>query len=354
MSEAVVSFLRNPRHYPGRPARVEVIETHFAWIFLTDRHAWKLKKPVARASMNYLTVAARRRSCLNELTLNRRLAPDVYLDVMPVTRSAEHFHLGAQPGARVVDWVVQMRRLPAERMLDCAIERSNVGSEDLRAVATLLTKFFDSAPTRPAARAVYVTRLEQRILRDLHELSAPELGLDSAVVARVVAKQHKFVSRNGDLLGARGACLIDGHGDLRPEHAFLGDRAQSACVIDCLEFDSDLRWLDPAEEVARLAVECRYLGGGRVARELVALYRATSHLAPSRRLLDFYMSLGALNRAKLAAWHLHDPQFAARALHWQVCAGSYLEAADRHARDALSIGRPHGPAIQQRTESHSG
>jgi len=351
-TEEIVRFLKLPRSYPGHCASVEVIETHFAWVFLTEQHAWKLKKPVARASMNYLTIAARRRACLNELTLNRRLAPHVYLGVLPVTRSGNRLYLGARSGARVLDWVVQMRRLCAGRMLDGAIRGGAVRPQDLAAVAAILTRFFDNAAPRPTGGLGYIKRLEQRILRDLHELSAPDLGLDSAVVARVAGRQRKFLSQNADLIGARGACLIDGHGDLRPEHVFLGHDTEPACVIDCLEFDSDLRWLDPAEEVARLAVESRYMGSGWVARELISHYSATSLNAPPRSLIDFYMSLGALNRAKLAAWHLRDPQFASRTLHWQACARDYIEAGAGYVRDALAA-RTCGPTIEQRGERRS-
>ncbi len=321
---------------------LEVIETHFAWIFLTDRHAYKLKKPVRRGRMDYTTIAARKRVCLDELTLNRRLAPAVYLEVLPITRNPDgSFALGRRGKAaahaasgRVVDWVVKMRRLPAGRMLDRAIAERTLRQQDVRALVSMLTRFFDGAVRQKLSEPRYIERMLQRAQQNRGDLCAPDLGLDAHRVSKILEMQLAFLERCRELVGARAVHLIDGHGDLRPEHIYLGSGSDSPCVIDCLEFDSDLRWVDPAEEIAFLALECRKLGAGAVARALVARYRASTLTPPGAALMDFYTSQSAMTRAKLAAWHVRDPELARDADLWRARAGSYLRIAARHIRRA--------------------
>jgi aminoglycoside phosphotransferase family enzyme len=355
----IVEFLREAQHYSERPRRIEVIETHFAWVFLTDSHAYKLKKPVMQDRMDYRTLAARRRGCRNELTLNRRLAATVYLAVVPITSAPDgRLVLGRSGIGRVVDWVVKMRRLPAERMLDCAIAEKSVRAQDLEAIARRLARFFAGAARRPMSASRYIARLRSRTLLNRHQLSAPELGLDERRVCEVSAMQLAFITQNEALLGRRGAQLIDGHGDLRPEHLYLGSGPDEPCVIDCLEFDDDLRRLDPAEEMAFLVLECRKLGARGVARILLARYLRDAANPPPKSLIHFYMSERASTRAKIAAWHLHDARFAPQAALWRARAHSYLADAARYirravrepTRDAKSALELHRPTLEHRGE----
>jgi uncharacterized protein len=347
--------LRQPQHYPEQPSRVEVVETHFAWVFLTDSHAYKLKKPMLQDRMDYRTLAARTRGCGNELKLNRRLAPSVYLAMVPITRLLDgRLVLGRRGGGRVVDWLVKMRRLPAGRMLDRALAEKRVRKQDLERVMSRLVRFFACAKRRPMSASRYIARLRGRTLLNRRELAALDLGLDKRCVMRVAAAQLEFVTRNAPLLGRRGAQLIDGHGDLRPEHLYLGSEPDDPCVIDCLEFDRDLRRLDPAEEMAFLALECRRIGAIGVARTLILRYGALTGAPPADSLMFFYMSQRASTRAKIAAWHLRDPQFAGKTAAWKARAHSYLadaaqyirRAARESAHDAGSASELHVPALE--------
>jgi aminoglycoside phosphotransferase family enzyme len=154
--------------------------------------------------------------------------------------------------------------------------------------------------------------------------------------------QLAFLTEHEASIGARAEYLIDGHGDLRPEHVYLGSDSEGPCVIDCLEFDAALRWLDPAEEMTFLALECRMLGARTLSAALLARYRAASLAPPDDPLMDFYTSQSALTRAKLAAWHLRDPEIARRAPAWRARAQRYLLMA---ARYVLRANRHREPEI---------
>ncbi len=128
-----VRFLTKASNYPRPVSAVEPVETHFAWVFLTDHHAWKMKKPIRAQVIDYRRLEDREYYCREELRLNRRLADWVYLDVVPLTEDSEGgLRLGGD--GRAVDWLVKMRRLPEEEMLQQQIDRGRLGDEQLRRV----------------------------------------------------------------------------------------------------------------------------------------------------------------------------------------------------------------------------
>ena len=330
--ESKVAFLSDPRSHAAHKGRVEVIETHFAWVFLTARHAYKLKKPQRQSAMDYRTLAARRQGCREELRLNRRLAPSVCLAVVPLSTD----RCGALtfgPGVRVEDWLVKMRRLPSARMLDRALATGTVTDVQFDRVVRRLAKFFRSASRHPIDGKSYVRRLRRQIAANRRELQRFGARLQQRLVDQVASAQLECLARSRAALAERGAHVVDGHGDLKPEHVCLGP---PLCVIDRLEFDSDLRRLDPFEELAFLALELERMGHRDLATQLLRRSALMCRDNVAGAAIHFYMSHRAATRAMLAAWHLDDPQFP-NARHWIARAHSYLRDALRHARRALRL-----------------
>ena len=138
-------------HTVERPGQVEAIETHMSWVFLTGRFAYKLKKPVRHPLGDLRSLAARRRNCLVEVRLNRRLAPDVYRGTQPLTFAAGGAGLQLGGAGRVVDWLVVMRRLPEMLMLDRALRSGGPEPADLDRVASRLARFYQGLAPEPVA-----------------------------------------------------------------------------------------------------------------------------------------------------------------------------------------------------------
>lgn len=326
--EARLGFLRRPDAYPEAPARVEAVETHMSWVFLTDTHAWKLKKPVRYAYLDFSTAEARRLDCEEEVRLNRRLAADVYLDVVPLVRDAEG-KLSLGGAGQPEDWLVRMRRLPAHRMLDRVLRAGTVTRSEIDRLARRLARFYAAAAAEPVTPAAYRQSLGERIEDNLHALSGPEFGLPPDLPQGLARFQLGFLRENAGLFDRRAdeGRIVEGHGDLRPEHVcLLGEPV----VIDCLEFNRGFRILDPADELGYLALECERLQASHVGRWLLDGYGEASGDLPPAALLHFYQSCRAVLRAKLALWHLHDD-----GRHppgkWIAVARDYLEWAQRHA-----------------------
>jgi len=298
----------------------EAIETHFAWVFLRGDRALKLRKPVRRDPMDYRTLAARRLGCESEVRLNRRLAPDVYLGVRSLTRDANG-EFAIDGAGEVVDWLVEMRRLDRSRMLDAMLAAGRATPDDLRRVSRLLAEFYRGA--EPAVRdgATLAARLQTQV-----QANHAVLGqLEPASAGALLDGQAGFIGTHRDWLAARAAsgCIVEAHGDLRPEHILL---TATPAVIDCLEFDRNLRILDRAEELEFLALESVRIGqaeaGDVIARECRALLGDDS----PPPLQQFYRSHRAATRAKLYVWRADEPENGDTA-HWLATARAYLELA---------------------------
>lgn len=327
--EAKVAFLRRGDAYPGRPARVEAIETHFSWVFLTARHAYKLKKPVRFAALDYRSLRMRRLNCMREVRLNRRLAPGVYLGVVALTRDARGtLRLGGR--GRRVDWLVKMRRLPASHTLEHAIAAGRVRDADLRRIAAHLGDFFRAAPAVAVAAGTYRRRFAHGVRAHRRYLLRPAFRLPRATVEAPAAALLDFLARHGDLLEARARArrIVEGHGDLRPEHIYFGT---PPVIVDCLEFERALRTLDPIEELAFLAMECERLGAPAVGARLLAAWRDAAAERVPQALFEFHMAWRAYRRAVAAASHLDAPAPADPA-KWRRRTRQYLRLARDHAR----------------------
>ncbi len=329
--EAKLGFLGRPDAYPEAPSRVDAVETHMSWVFLTDAHAYKLKKPVRYDYLDFSTVEARRLDCVVEVRLNRRLAPEIYLGVVPLAvDAAGRLSLGG--AGDTVDWLVRMRRLPADCMLDHLLRKGAVEHADIIQLARRLARFYALLPAEPFTSGAYRQSLAGRIKDNLRELGSPEFGLPRKVLAGLARFQLDFLQRHAEWFDQRvqAGRILEGHGDLRPEHVGL---LAEPVVIDCLEFKREYRILDPADEMAYLALECERLHAPHVARWLLDGYAEASGDAPPAALLHFYQSCRAMLRAKLALWHLrddgrHPPE------KWLATASDYLERAQRHADSA--------------------
>lgn len=335
--ETKVTFLKCPEAYSHRPPEVRAIETHMSWVFLAGPLVYKLKKPVRYSYLDFSTLPARRRYCSEEIRLNRRLAPGVYLGKVALTRSPEgRLRLGGT--GPVVDWLVKMRLLPEERMLDRLLLEHALAPGDLPKLVAVLTRFYGRARRVAWPPGVYVQRLRQGLESNAAALLLPRYGLPAGRIRAVLAAQRTFLTSNTHLLEARvrAGHIVDGHGDLRPEHVCL---EPIPVIIDCLEFSRELRLVDAADEIAFLALECERLGSQAAGEDLLDLYSRLSGDSPPLELIRFYQSCRACLRAKLAIWHL-DEQNLPNPGKWLERTLGYLNLAEKYGSVLMPRARP--------------
>lgn len=291
------TFLARPEHFGG--TEPSAIETHISKVFLGGDRVLKLKKPVRYDFLDYSTVGRRRWACAREVELNRRLAPDTYLGFHPITRRHDGtLELGGNGDA--VDWVVEMRRLPAEKMLDRMIAAREASVLDTQRLASTLAPFYARARRIYLPPGAMAGRYARNVRGNLRELIRSSHGLSETQVRRIHGRQLQFLALNSHVFDQRVTAgkVIDGHGDLRPEHVCM---VSDPIVFDCVEFNDDLREIDVVDELGFFAMECEALGAPTIGRTLLAACEAALGDAPPRDLVAFYESYRACVRAKVAA-----------------------------------------------------
>ncbi len=324
-----VGFLSQKTAYPDATSFVKVIETHRSWVFLTEDFAYKLKKPVKNSLHDYSTLEARLYNSQEELRLNRRLAANIYLNVVPLkVDKAGHLFL-EEGGGQTVDWLVKMKRIPAENMLDISIKNNTLRGVEIDRVALKLAKFYQLVPAENISYLEQRQLLEAEIHQSSEVLLNPAFQLDSKKVRRISAMLFHFLEENELLFQKRieEGHIKEGHGDLRPEHICLRPKS---VIIDCLEFNRKLRILDPADELAFLAIECELLGLPKIGGRFIKKYSALTGDAIPAILINFYKALRALVRARLAILHLLELPYESDS-KWRKKTEQYLKIADNNA-----------------------
>jgi aminoglycoside phosphotransferase family enzyme len=333
--EAKVTFLKEPRRYPAPAREVVLRETRMSWVFLTDRLVYKLKKPLRTDVLDFSTLARREAACRAEFRLNRRLAPGTYLDVKPLSLTESGLAIGGD--GHVVDWLVVMRRLDEHLMLDAAIREGRIKPRDVDRLAEALADFFRHARHVPGVPQQRAREWQRLVAFSWRALVDPRLSLPAGIVRNIGPRLMLFLSEHQDLLIQReyAGHRIDGHGDLRPEHIWLGEPLQ---IIDCLEFNPKLRALDPLSEIAFLDLECERLGAGWVGRRI---QRGVFTRLPGLwhdGLFRFYRAYHAIVRARLAITHLLEPR-PRTPEKWRPQALSYLKLAGSDTARLPTLGQ---------------
>ncbi len=326
--EHKVEALRRPETYPVPTGPVHAVETHMSWVFLTDQLVYKLKKPVRRPYLDFSTLGLRARNCDAEIRLNRRLADDVYLGRAGLCQQADRSLRVDGPGTPV-EWLVCMRRLPEQRTLAHLLPKGEPCPRDLAPVADRLAEFYARQPPADLDAASYLADLEADLQQSLRTLRDPASRLSDQLVRAACDPPLRCLAGMPDLFRRRvqQGHVVEGHGDLRPEHVYV---LEPPAVLDCLEFNPQLRTLDAADDLAFLSMECERLRAAFVGPLLFGSYGRHSGDSVPPRLVTFYKCYRAVQRARLAAWRLQDGDRDAFA-RFHSRATEYLRLARRHA-----------------------
>ena len=314
---------------------IEIIETHMSYVFFTHAYAYKLKKPVLLPQVDFVSLASRYANTVRELQINQSLAAGIYLQALPLCLtqneqyclldSPEHVSTYARQGGTVIDWLLKMRRLPRQALLDQAWSAAGFQVLDVVPAADHLAAFYRSAAPVTKTPDAYVRMLRDQIINNIQNLSKPVYQLDLAQLDDIRQAQLSCLAALRPELSCRISAgrLVDGHGDLKPEHICL---TSPPVIIDRLELDPIARLADPVAELSLLHIECQRLGHVGVAEVFLRRYQQLTGDRPGQLLLAFYRSLAAARRGKIAAWHVDDCRIADKH-YWRAAAGEYLQAA---------------------------
>jgi hypothetical protein len=285
--------------YPHRPPSVELRQTHISYVLLAGAYVYKVKKPVRFAFLDYSTLEKRRHFCREEIRLNRRLAPTVYLDIVAIIQKDGGFAIAARPGEAAFEYAVKMRRLPEEHFLDQRIRAGKARKEDFDRIAAKLASFYVTAATDQALLYGSAEAIRRKLEENVKELE-PLIGLTLAAeeFTRIQEYNNDFVAQHHDLLEARlrDARVREGHGDLRAEHICLED---DPVIFDCIEFNEAFRYCDAASEIAFLSMDLDYLGAPLLSEYFVTCFQKLTQDPGVSPLLPVYKCYRACVRGKV-------------------------------------------------------
>ena len=299
--------MSHPSFYPGSPVEVQVRETQISWVFLAGSRAYKLKKPVVLPFLDYGSAPRRRRFCEEEIRLNRRLAPTVYRGVRSIVHRDGRFALSDPEDPEAVDYVVEMVRYADDETLAAAVAGARAGVAEAERIGRVLAAFHRHAPVRTHERDE-LARVE-RVLHGNFEAIIPwahVLGAERVSAAQRFAHAFLAARAAGIVARARKGQVREGHGDLRAEHILLRDGAVE--IVDCLEFDRDLRELDVGADLSFLVMDLTRLGVPELGWEIVRSYRkAGGDPGPNAHIM-FHAANRAWVRTKLACLRADEPE----------------------------------------------
>ncbi len=312
-TERIVKAMLNPGFYPHQvQAPVVHIQTHISHVFLTGPFAYKLKKPVEMGFLDFTTLEARRKYCFEELRLNRRLAPEIYLGVWAV---AEHDGLlqltnPRKPQGQVLDYVVHMRQMDTSRMMRELISRGEVHRGHIRALARLLARFYSEARNDEHVALFGTPERVEFNVRENFEQTEAYIGITVSAERWKTIRDWslRFIKENQQLLWKRikEGWIREGHGDLHTGNINLAPDGK-VHIFDCIEFNERFRHQDVACDLAFLAMDLDFLGQQELSRELVVSYIQASGDKTMVQLMDFYKCYRAMVRAKIHSFALDDP-----------------------------------------------
>jgi aminoglycoside phosphotransferase family enzyme len=332
-SEKLIQALQKPEAYPEPTNKIKLVQTHISWVFICDEFVYKLKKPVNFGFLDFSTLDKRKYYCQQEVTLNQKLADDVYLGVFPVVEDGERYKIlgEGEAGSEPVEFAVKMRVIPDEVLLINRFKAGRLNEQDIERTAKAIADF-------------HATAEHSREINKFGSLETVKFNTDEnfqqteEFIGRAISKEQfeklkawtdEFYEYQAGLLQERidAGCIKDCHGDLHMQHICLTEPIK---IIDCIEFNDRFRYSDTASDVAFLLMDLEYHGGKAQAEQLNKYYQEYSGEKGEELelIMKYYKVYRAYVRGKVTSFQLNDPNISeAKKEEAQITAQKYFELA---------------------------
>ena len=324
----LVAALLQPEAYPDPVERVELVETHISYLFLTGRHVYKVKKPVDFGFLDFTSLDQRRYYCEQEVAVNRRIAPQVYLGVVEIREQGERYAVDG-PGV-TVEYAVKMLQLPRDLALSVLLPQNRVSEQDIRRLAVKIAEFHRSAATGPEIVAEGGPSVLRQNVAENFQQTERYVGftLSRAVYADLRAYSRAYLRVKDPVLRLRAeqGRVRDCHGDLHTAQIFLEN---GISIIDSIEFNHRFRYCDVALDLAFLAMDLDHFSHPELSDLLVRAYVTASDDPGVADLLAFGKQYRAYVRGKVTSFRLDHPEELSEAEQQEIAgtARSYFELA---------------------------
>jgi len=322
--------LLNPDCYPGIPSDISLVQTSTSYIFLTGAFAYKMKKPVDPGYLDYTTLEKRHFYCKREVTLNRRLCPDIYLDTVPITEGKDG--LSVEGKGKALEYAVKMKQMPGESMLSALLATGSITGNIMHDIARKLAEFHGKAAT---SEKISDYGDIEFILNGTEENFIDSIRYISKTISQKRYRAIKdftngFIENNTELFYERisDSKIRDCHGDLRIKHICVAD---DIYIFDCIEFNDSLRYSDVASEVGFLAMDLDQYGRSDLSNVFVDAYISITNDEDLPEILNFYKCYRAYYRGRIESMKLDIPNISEEQVaEITESAGKYFELAESY------------------------
>jgi len=301
----VVEALLKPEAYPQDPGKIELIQTHISFVFLTKNFVYKVKKAVNFGFLDFSSLEKRRFFCQKELELNRRLCPDIYLEVSPINK-ADAIKINGD--GETVEYALKMKRLPQEKIMTLLLKENIVGKKTIDDLAKIVADFHSKAQTNTeisqfGSLKIVKTNWDENFAQTQKYINQT---IQQKEFQLIETKVNSFMDNNTTLFEARmaGNRIRDCHGDLHSGNIFITDKI---CIFDAIEFNDRFRYSDVAADVAFLAMDLDYQQRVDLSNYFIERYLVYSKDQQLNELLAFYKCYRAYVRGKVISFRLDDP-----------------------------------------------
>ncbi len=305
VQKQVVEALMKPEVYDEEPGRIELIQTHISFVFLTRNFVYKVKKAVDLGFLDFTTLEKRRLFCEKELELNRRLCGDMYLEVVPINRSDV---VKIKGEGETIEYAVKMKRMPQEKMMNQLLEEKKIDGRLLDRIAKIIAEFHSNAETNRrisefGSLAIIETNWKENF-EQVQDFVGKTISMKDFTLVR--ERIDDFMKRNVSFFEKRVADgrVRDCHGDIHSGNIFVADRIY---IFDTIEFNERFRYSDVASDVAFLAMDLDFKERTDLSNFFVKKYVEYSGDQELTKLLPFYKCYRAYVRGKVTSFKLKDP-----------------------------------------------
>jgi aminoglycoside phosphotransferase family enzyme len=302
----LIQAMLDPAFYSHHPKEVELIQTHISYIFLAGELVYKVKKPVDFGFLDFTTLEKRRHFCEEEIRLNKRFSPEIYIKAIPISQVGNDFRVGDD--SEVVEYAVTMRRINEDHMLYQLLEAGKVKPEDMERIGRHLAKAYAAIPSDEKTKAFGSLDVISINIVENFEQTRKYIGgpITHEKFDAIESWSLSFMKKKRALFEQRVAqgCIKDCHGDLHLQHICI--EGEKIYVFDCIEFNERFRFGDVASDVAFLAMDLDFNGYPELAKTFVHAYTEASADTTLAKVLPFYKVYRAYVRAKVTSFMLDD------------------------------------------------
>ena len=303
----MIQDLLNPEAFPDRTGKVSLVQTHISLVLVADRFVYKIKKPVNFGFLDFLTLEKRAFYCRREIELNKRLARDVYVDVLPVFFDGKRYSMRDKAG-KIVEYAVKMKKINSASLMKSLYEKGKLTENHLARLAGVMADFHENALRTP--------RIDRFGEPDAFKVNTDEnfaqvkkykgLIIGEKQFNTLERWTERFYESNRGLFHDRveRGKIRDCHGDLHMEHVCFTRRLS---IIDCIEFNDRFRYSDTVADMAFLLMDLEHHGGEFFSRRLWQDYQRLSDEKGAEELLRFYKVYRAFVRGKVNSFQVDDP-----------------------------------------------